>query len=528
MVMRLFNYVNFRSTVCFIFFLIIGTTISFYPTLFSSFRSVQAGLGDDRFNNYLLEHTYLWLKSAPLHNTLWDLPVYYPVKNTFAYSDILMGSAPIYWIFRTLFKFDTSYQLWLISVATLNYVTMYVFLSKCLKYSTFASCMGAFIFSYSLPRTIHISHAQLISQYYVIISLIGLYNLFQKRKKLQWIWLLLFVAGIILQIITGWYLAFFWCFSLFISFLILFFYPKIFRSVLSHFIRNIFYYFFFTIISCIVLFPIFSHYYQASKTIGYFSFNDIFSFLPHLASWLYTGPYSFAYSDISKSFSLFKFDNPKELVLNTGYVTTFLFLYSAVKKRDEAFHKLLILTFIILVIVTLIIPFTHFSFWAVLSKYLPLIRSIRAVSRIILILLIPISIWIADFFQNIKSKKIIILLTLVIILEQIQILPFYDKYDNRKQIQTIVSKIPEDCLIFYYLSSDPNQIYKSQIDGMWAGMVANKYTINGYASKNPPHYGILANNVAKGAEQNAILMGKFNQWNAQHSLLSDSTCVVYL
>ena len=62
------------------FFLIIGLLITFYPTLFSNFKNVQTELGDTRFNIYRLEHSYLWIKAAPLHKFLWDLPIFYPYR----------------------------------------------------------------------------------------------------------------------------------------------------------------------------------------------------------------------------------------------------------------------------------------------------------------------------------------------------------------------------------------------------------------------------------------------------------------
>ena len=42
-------------------FLAVGLGIAHYPMVFSGFRRMESGLYDARFNNYVLEHNWLWL-----------------------------------------------------------------------------------------------------------------------------------------------------------------------------------------------------------------------------------------------------------------------------------------------------------------------------------------------------------------------------------------------------------------------------------------------------------------------------------
>lgn len=83
------------------------------------FEYMPGDLGDSRFINYLLEHGYQWLKGDV--DSFWDAGFMYPFKNTIALSDNMLGTLPIYSIWRVLgFSQETTYQLWWISICSLN------------------------------------------------------------------------------------------------------------------------------------------------------------------------------------------------------------------------------------------------------------------------------------------------------------------------------------------------------------------------------------------------------------------------
>ena len=74
----------------------LGVVMAHYPMLVSGMRRVQSDLGDNRFNNYMLEHAYLWLGGAPGHSDFWSPPFFFPARNIAAYSDVFLSVAPIY------------------------------------------------------------------------------------------------------------------------------------------------------------------------------------------------------------------------------------------------------------------------------------------------------------------------------------------------------------------------------------------------------------------------------------------------
>ena len=104
--------------------------------------------GDSRFNNYILEHGYNFMTGKV--DNYWDAQVMYPEKMTIAYSENLIGTVPLYSLFRLL-KCDreTSFQLWFLSLFVLNFICAYWALKKWTA-STLLSSVGAYIFAFSI------------------------------------------------------------------------------------------------------------------------------------------------------------------------------------------------------------------------------------------------------------------------------------------------------------------------------------------------------------------------------------------
>ena len=79
---------------------IIGMLLAFHPMILSRLALMQGDWSDTRFNNYTLEHGFRWLTNTPGHEHFWSPPMFYPATNTAAYSDLLLGVAPLYWPWR--------------------------------------------------------------------------------------------------------------------------------------------------------------------------------------------------------------------------------------------------------------------------------------------------------------------------------------------------------------------------------------------------------------------------------------------
>src|SRR3954463_15640339 len=94
-----------------------GLLAAFHPTLLSGFTLVQTDPGDTLLNHYVLEHSWLWLTKADYAGTLWSPPFFAPTPLTLAYSETLLGTAPLYWLLRAFCPELPAFLLWTMLVS---------------------------------------------------------------------------------------------------------------------------------------------------------------------------------------------------------------------------------------------------------------------------------------------------------------------------------------------------------------------------------------------------------------------------
>jgi hypothetical protein len=130
-----------------------GILMAHHPMLMSDMRRMQRELTDTRFNNYIMEHGYRWLRGDHDHADFWSPPIYFPSWNTAAYSDLLPSVVPIYGAFRACgLPPDTSLQFWMIAISGLNFLRSLHSLHHRLRLGSMAAATGAFLFAFGAPR----------------------------------------------------------------------------------------------------------------------------------------------------------------------------------------------------------------------------------------------------------------------------------------------------------------------------------------------------------------------------------------
>ena len=131
-----------------IIFLMIGISIFCYPMILNP-DNMPGEMVDARFINYILEHQFLFLNQIHPHTSFWDVPMYYPLKNTLALSDILLGMSPIYILTRYFIKNpQTNLQIMFVLLNILNFLTFYIFAKKIFKLDVIHSSFSAFLFAF--------------------------------------------------------------------------------------------------------------------------------------------------------------------------------------------------------------------------------------------------------------------------------------------------------------------------------------------------------------------------------------------
>jgi hypothetical protein len=161
---------NFINSIPVLVGLIAGLFLFTFNVTGFDFKFFPGDLGDGRFNLYLLEHAYKFF-TGEISN-FWDAPFMYPESNVISFSDNLLGSTPLYSLFRLLgFDVYLSYQLWFVTVSVLNYLTAYYFLKYVFK-NNYAAVLGAFIFAFSLALQSQLTHSPTFPSFSIPLALL--------------------------------------------------------------------------------------------------------------------------------------------------------------------------------------------------------------------------------------------------------------------------------------------------------------------------------------------------------------------
>lgn len=248
------------------------------------FSKIPGDFGDARFNNYILEHGYKFITGRV--NSYWDAPFMFPYKSSISFSDNLLGTVPIYSIYRILnFSRETSFQLWLLTMFLLNYTITYFVLKKWSQNSILAA-VGSYIFAFSILLVGNIYNVQTMPRF--IIPLLFYWGwLYLKEKKIIHLYGL--GIGLVYQFYCGIYLGFF-TFYVLIFFVISYFLVFKDKEFLLQFKQK-------TIllktlvaitVSSILLLPLMIPYFENSKINGFRSFEEVIATIPTIRSYFFT------------------------------------------------------------------------------------------------------------------------------------------------------------------------------------------------------------------------------------------------
>ncbi|HEY1305372.1 MAG TPA: discoidin domain-containing protein [Vicinamibacterales bacterium] len=143
----------------------------------------------------------------PLTDAWWQFPIFYPTRDTMAFSEHLLGlsaiASPIYWITR-----DTLVTSNLVTLLTFPLCAMAMF---ALVFRLTRNVTGAFIaglaFGFAPYRISQLPHVQMLAAFWAPLALLGLHAYLETRRRR---WLLLYGATWMLQgAANGYALVFF-------------------------------------------------------------------------------------------------------------------------------------------------------------------------------------------------------------------------------------------------------------------------------------------------------------------------------
>ena len=138
---------------------------------------IPGDLGDARFNNYILEHFHRYATGKV--EDYWSAPFMYPRENVIAHSDNLLGTAPLYSLFRSMGRsVHGAFQTWILALIALNFWAAFLAF-RGFRYDVIIAAVGAFIFAFGIHQLGHLSHVQMLPRFMMPIALLAWWRVLQ-------------------------------------------------------------------------------------------------------------------------------------------------------------------------------------------------------------------------------------------------------------------------------------------------------------------------------------------------------------
>ncbi len=497
-------------------FLILGIagTIQYHSDQFlSGFDTFFGDRGDARGFAYFCEH---WYQSLLGNTKLLSPEIFYPIKRTLAYSDLLVGFAVPYSLFRALgFSIFSSVEIVVILITFASYCSAFLLLHKILGYRLLPSCAGAMFFAFSSPKFHQTIHLQL--QYAVLLPLMFALvisvakqaaSIAHKRAAL-----LLSLAAICfnVQLATTFYYAWYFVFwtIIFLAVALALSRTRAFIiDVATHIWRP-------ALIASIVLIagfvPILLLYLPTIKVGTWYEYDFTSQMIPDWRALLVMGDGNYIWGWLSRALTPDPLPGTwGELKVGIGLVpslawivlTVYAFRWSA-RKTETAFLGIMVLATTVFYLLGF--KYGGHSPWFYIYQYFPGGGAIRAVSRYVIFLTLPMSIAFAYALDrgfayvtaqaNDKKqalKFILIGLMAFGIFEQFGVNKVsgtgFSKRVEEAYLTTMAANLPSDCSSFYIAPGKraDHSVAEYQYDAMMISITSGVPTLNASSSQFPP------------------------------------------
>jgi len=513
---------------------LLGLGMAFYPTFISGFERIQPDAGDTRFVIFLLEHSYRWLIGAPTHESLWDLPMFYPAKNMLAHAETLLGVAPIYWVLRGIgLGTDLSFQLWMMCLAILNFVVAHLLIKRVFLLSPLSAAAGAFLFAFASSRVVQFGHQQMLGQFYLLLAVFALYRIFSQDHKKSGrlsLYLALLCVSVTLQLYACFY--YFWYFVFFCVLGLMYaLVSPVHRGVLINKIQSHWIAFLLCSFATVILSsPVIYHYGLVYSQVGARNFDDVRFGLPYFECFFNMGPRSLIYG-WQYRFSLFNKLSLSGGVMQIGIgvLTLALVVIGLASQRKQPALRLLGIISLVSIVISTTSLF-GFHLWSPVYYLFPGAGAIRGGTRIGLVLLIPAAIGFAIAIEKLRQTKgkWIYPILAFCICEQARDLPSFDKawYDERATLGA--QQITSNCKTFFYTPPKGIKIrnVKPHLDALGIQLKSNIPTINGYSGSGPEQWNLFFVSHQSLEESNE-LERNLQSWLHYNDIPRESVCWIY-
>ena len=471
------------------------------------FTMLPGDLGDTRFNSVILEHCYQWLRGRV--GQLWSPGFFYPFERVLGLSDNHFGS---FWSYALLRGFgltrEMAYSGWFLLGTVLNFWVCWWALKRT-GFSIVAAGAGAFTFAFALPMLHQEGHAQLVYRFAIPLAFFAWYRVLAYRDPASFSQTVFWCA---VQFLCSIYLGVFLVYALIAllaAHVILRGSPWLYRRLNAWGAsmprdRRDWSWLVLALSGTVVVLLLLREYHQVSVDYQLVrSADDLRPLIPKPSSYLLADNSSLT-RWVGAGVAMFP-ERP-EHQLFVGFGTALLAglgVYVALRGRAmsaqlRALAQAAMMTLGLLVMSTLMLG--DFSLYLWLAK-LPGVDAIRAVSRIIVVMLLPLAVLVAGGFEwllrlSLQPKMIKIMCalvgTLILTIETVCYRPNHFSAQAGPARQAALSlaiktDLPKDAILFVtQRASEP--FYLTELDAMIYAQDHQISTLNGYSGSTLAGY----------------------------------------
>lgn len=462
----------------------------FGPQLASGLRLMIGLQRDPRLVNYTLEHGYRWVMRYPLHSDFWQTPLFYPYPNVTAFTDLLVGLGPLYWIWRWLgAEPDTAFQLWLLLCWSLNFWVAYLLLRRGFEVGRMPGSLGATLVAFSGAQVTRLHHPQLIPLFLVLLGTLSVLRIFSSRRPAaRRGWLVVLLASIVLQAYTAFYPFFFFglLLALALAWGLTLRAP---RERLFGLVRDdavlvggaL-------LLAALLLAPLALRYLAVADELGLRPFMT--KYAPRPASWFLLGEDNYLFGWLQRTGGPFASLSDMEHSAGIGFLSPLFALWGLLAaRRRPAASILLLATASMMLIATM---FGDFSLWRWVHAHVPGAGGIRAIARASMILSLAVPIGAALLLERLAHSGRYALcgaIALLCLIEQPRA-PFLhvSKLATRHKIEALAERVEDRCVAFLLVYRGPPGHLLEDDYAAWVQLATRKPTVNGRYGNNPKHW----------------------------------------
>ena len=481
---------------------LLGLVLGLYLVVFNivglDFAYFPGDLGDGRFNTYILEHGHKFLTGQEA--SLWNAPFFYPEVNVITFSDNLIGTVPIYSVFRLLgYDVETSFQFWFITLTVLSYTCCYFFLKWTFK-NQYAAVLGAFVFAFSIALQSQMTHAQVFPRFFIPLAL---WMLLLFKRDLHPKYFFLALLFLVLQFYAGVYLGFMLAIPFGIL-LLLIVWKK--RKILLEKAKKLRWWLYSggsVIINLLLLGLLMYPYFQRSKEVGANSYDTVVGTLPTIRSFFYSQNGSLFWDQLSETGG--DYDAFWDHQIFPGGIAILSIVIVGIglllRKRWANVQKIATSSVWLLVIaggLTFLI-FTRYQGFSIYRLFyaLPGFGSMRSLTRIINLELLFFAIAVAFVAMLFLKKYTSYAAPIFLVFLGLLVMDNYFKEGeayrtNKAEAQWRVEKLklkidhlPKGGIISYEPTEQDDPAFFYQLDAMLATQALDLKSVNGYSGNSP-------------------------------------------